>query len=192
MANLKITLVGGGSSNWTPRLFGNILQKDFLNGSEVMLYDLNADALTLLQGLCEKYVALKGSQVVVKHTTDREEALDGADAVVVTITTGGLKAMRYDLEIPEKYNIYQMVGDTVGPGGLVRSLRNVPVFLDLARAMEKHCPDGWMLNCSNPLSALTRVVDRDTSVKAIGVCHGVPNVAKNFAQFFGVDVSDQE
>ena len=190
MSNLKIILVGGGSFGWTPRLFGNILQKEFLNGSEVMLYDFNEEALVLLQGLCEKYVALAGSKTVVKHTTDRQEALEGADAVVVTITTGGLKAMRHDLEIPEKYNVYQMVGDTVGPGGLSRSLRNVPVFLDLARAMEKHCPDGWMLNCSNPLSALTRVVDREASVKAIGVCHGVPNVAKNFAQFFGVDVAE--
>ena len=190
MSNLKITLVGGGSFGWTPRLFGNILQTDFLNGSEVMLFDLNEEALGLLQGLCEKYVALVGSNVIVKHTTNRQEALEGADATVVTITTGGLSAMRHDLEIPEKYNIYQMVGDTVGPGGLLRSLRNVPVFLDLARAMEKYCPDGWMLNCSNPLSALTRVVDRETSIKALGVCHGVPNVAKNFAQFFGVDVSD--
>jgi alpha-galactosidase len=97
--------------------------------------------------------------------------------------------MAHDLEIPEKYGIYQMVGDTVGPGGLSRSLRNVPVFLDLARAMEQHCPGAWMLNCSNPLSALTRVVDRETSVRTVGVCHGVPNVAKNFAQFFGVDIA---
>lgn len=190
MAYLKITLVGGGSFGWTPRLFGNILRTDFLNGSEVVLFDLNADALSLTQTLCEKYVTLMSSQTTVKSTTDREEALNGADAVVVTITTGGLKAMRHDLEISEKYGVYQMVGDTVGPGGLARSLRNVPVFLDLGLAMEQYCPDAWMLNCSNPLSALTRVVDRETSIKAIGVCHGVPNVAKNFARFFGVDVAE--
>jgi alpha-galactosidase/6-phospho-beta-glucosidase family protein len=155
-----------------------------------VLFDFNAEALALVQSVCEKYASQAGSQTTVTSTTDREVALKGADAVVITISTGGLKAMRHDLEIPEKYNIYQMVGDTVGPGGISRTLRNVPVFLDLAHAMEQHCPNAWMLNCSNPLSALTRVVDRETSIKAIGVCHGVPNVAKNFAQFFNVSLSD--
>ncbi|MCZ6634885.1 MAG: hypothetical protein O7G87_15905 [bacterium] len=189
MANLKIVLVGGGSFAWTPRLVGNILQNDFLNGSEVVLYDVNPETLALTYQLCQQYRELSGADVRIIQTTDQTEALSGADAVVVTITTGGLRAMAHDLEIPEKYGIYQMVGDTVGPGGLSRSLRNVPVFLNLARAMETHCPGGWMLNCSNPLSALTRVVDRETSVRTVGVCHGVPNVAKNFAQFFGVDIA---
>lgn len=188
MSNHKITLVGGGSLGWTPRLFGNILQTEFLNGAEVTLFDFNEEALSLVQGVCQKYITQVGSQTTVKSTIKRDVALQGADAVVITISTGGLTAMRHDLEIPEKYGIYQMVGDTVGPGGLSRALRNVPVFLDLAHAMEEHCPNAWMLNCSNPLSALTRVVDRETSIKAVGVCHGVPNVAKNFAQFFGVDV----
>ena len=189
MANLKIVLVGGGSFAWTPRLVGNILQNPFLNGSEVVLYDLNPETLALTYQLCQQYRELSGADVRITQTTDQVEALSGADAVVVTITTGGLRAMAHDLEIPEKYGIYQMVGDTVGPGGLSRSLRNVPVFLDLARAMEQHCPGAWMLNCSNPLSVLTRVVDRETSVRTVGVCHGVPNVAKNFAQFFGVDIA---
>ena len=100
------------------------------------------------------------SSTTIEQTTDRTNALDGADAVVVTISTGGLKAMAHDLEIPEKYGIFQTVGDTTGPGGLSRSLRNIPVFLDLARAMETRCPEAWMLNCSNPLSALTRTVTR--------------------------------
>ncbi|MBT3604560.1 MAG: hypothetical protein HN521_16000 [Candidatus Latescibacteria bacterium] len=190
MSNLKITLVGGGSLGWTPRLFGNILQTEFLNGAEVVLFDFNAEALALVQRVCEKYATQAGSQTTVTSTTDREAALKDANAVVVTISTGGLTAMRHDLEIPEKYNIFQLVGDTVGPGGLSRALRNVPVFLDLAHAMEHLCPNAWMLNCSNPLSALTRIVDRETSVKTIGVCHGVPNVAKNFAQFFGVTLND--
>ena len=190
MANLKITLVGGGSLNWTPRVTCNLLSNPFLEGSHVELFDIDADALELTHSLAEKYRELVGSTMTFGQTTDREEAFDGADAVVVTITTGGLGAMRRDLEIPEKYGIYQTVGDTVGPGGLVRVLRNVPVFLNIARAMERRCPRAWMLNCSNPLCALTRLVTRETSIRALGVCHGVSGSADRYASFFDVERSD--
>jgi alpha-galactosidase/6-phospho-beta-glucosidase family protein len=188
MANLKIVLVGGGSTNWTPRVICNLLANDYLRGGHVELYDINAEALALTAALADRYCELAGSPMTVGHTTDRAAALDGASAVVVTIATGGLRAMRQDLEIPERYGIFQTVGDTVGPGGLVRSLRNVPVFLDLARAMEEHCPTAWMLNCSNPLCALTRVVCRETSIRALGVCHGVGGSANSLAQFLGVEI----
>jgi len=94
--------------------------------------------------------------------------------------------MRVDLEVPERYGVYQTVGDTVGPGGVSRALRNLPVFLSLARAMEQHCPSAWMLNASNPLSALTRAVNRLTGIRALGLCHGVRGAARQFAEFFGV------
>ena len=103
MANLKITLVGGGSLNWTPRLVASILQTKFLDGSEVMLYDLNAELLELTFALSEQYRKLAGSSVQIAKTTDRASAFDGADVVVVTITTGGLRAMRKDIEAAEKY-----------------------------------------------------------------------------------------
>lgn len=76
----------------------------------------------------------------------------------------------------------------MGPAGLSRSLRNIPVLIDLARAMETHCPDAWMLNCSNPLSALTHSVTQETRIKAIGICHGVVSTAKIYANFFGAQI----
>jgi alpha-galactosidase len=162
----------------------NLLANEYLQGAHVELFDINAEALEMTAALAQKYCELSESPTTVGHTVDRDAAFDGASAVVVTITTGGLQAMRLDLEIPETYGIFQTVGDTVGPGGLVRALRNVPVFLDLAGAMEAHCPDAWMLNCSNPLSALTRAVNRETSIRALGVCHGVGGSAGSFARFF--------
>ena len=190
MPDLKITLVGGGSLNWTPRLVSNILSTDYLNGSHVVLYDIDPDALDLTYNLVLKYRDLAGSATSFEKTTDRDTAMDGADAVVVTISTGGLKAMRCDLEIPEKYGIYQTVGDTTGPGGVARALRNVPVFVDMARAMEARCPNAWMLNCSNPLSALTHAVVRETGIRALGVCHGVVGEVRLYARFFGVERED--
>lgn len=186
-ANTKITLVGGGSYSWGPGVTANILQHPFLAGSTVVLHDIDPEALGLVHAVVQRYRDLAGADISFEATTDRDAALRDADYVVVTISTGGLEAMRHDLAIPERYGILQTVGDTVGPGGLLRALRNVPVFLDLARAMERLCAGAWMLNCSNPLSALTRVVDKETSIRALGVCHGVRGAAVQLARFFGVE-----
>jgi alpha-galactosidase len=182
---VKITMVGGGSYSWGPLVVGNILGNEQLEGSEVVLYDLDREALDLNCRLALRYRDRAGSSTSFSQTTDRTAALDGADFVVVAISTGGLRAMRVDLEVPERYDIFQTVGDTVGPGGAARTLRNVPVFVDLARAMEEHCPRAWMLNCSNPLSALTRVVNRETGIRALGLCHGVHGQVRLLADFFG-------
>ncbi len=190
MANLKIALVGGGSYSWGPAVVGNILGNEHLDGCQVVLHDLDLEALGLNFELALKCRELAGSKTSFAQTTDPAAALDGADYVVVTISTGGLRAMQVDLEVPEKYGIFQTVGDTVGPGGLARALRNVPVFLGLARTMEKRCPRAWMLNCSNPLSALTRVVGKETAIRVVGVCHGVRSQVRLFARFFGRNLED--
>lgn len=190
MANLKITLVGGGSFAWTPGLLGNLLSNRRLEGCHVVLHDLNPEPLDLTYRLALKYQELTGTSITFEQTTDQAAALDGADYVVVTISTGGLKTMRVDLEVPEKYGIFQTVGDTTGPGGLSRALRNVPVFLKMAQAMEKRCPEAWLLNVSNPLCALTRAATKETGIKALGLCHGVLGVARHYAGFFGVELAD--
>ena len=188
MADLNIVLVGGGSYGWGPRVVQNILSSDFLEGSRVVLHDLDPEALQLIFELAGKMKEEAGSTTTFAQSVDQRAALEGADYVVVTISTGGLEAMQVDLEVPEKYGIFQTVGDTVGPGGLLRTLRNVPVFLQLARAMEECCPDAWMINCSNPLSSLTRVVNKETGIRAVGMCHGVRGTAAMFARFFGVEL----
>lgn len=185
MPALKIALVGGGSFAWTPNLLRNCFGLPALAGSELVLHDLNPEALALTGALAEKYRERYGG-LSVTTTTDPEAALDSADFVTVTITTGGLRAMRHDLEIPARYGIAQAVGDTTGPGGLVRALRAVPVYEALGRSMARRCPRAWMLNCSNPLGPLTRVVVRETGVRALGVCHGVRNRVRMLADWFGV------
>lgn len=190
MADLKITLVGGGSFAWAPGLVGDFLGNKGLAGARVVLHDLNPEPLVLAHQLALKYQQLTGFPITFERTTDPAAALDGADFVVVTISTGGLRTMRPDLEIPEKYGIFQTVGDTCGPGGLSRALRNVPVFLRMAQEMERRCPDAWMLNVSNPLCALTRAVTRETGIKALGLCHGVTGVARTYARFFGAELAE--
>ena len=83
------------------------------------------------------------------------------------------ESMRHDLEIPERHGIKQSVGDTVGPGGIMRALRNIPVLVGIARDMEEVCPDAWMLNITNPMTTLCRAVTRETDVKTVGLCHEI-------------------
>jgi alpha-galactosidase len=186
MKDLKIVHVGAGSTGWTPNLLPNIFGSEPLRTSELVMFDLDPEPLELTYQLALKYRELSGFQTTITKTSDQTEAFRDADFVIVTITTGGLRAMQHDLAIPEKYGITMTVGDTGGPCGLVRALRGVPVYLQMAQAMEKLCPQAWMLNCSNPLCALTRVVNKETGIRAVGVCHGVRNRVRMFADFFRV------
>jgi alpha-galactosidase len=191
MAQTRVCFVGGGSYNWMPKLLGDLALTRDLEGS-VVLHDLNPTALDDIQRYGRKVFERTGARFAVEATTDLDRALDGAEFVVVTITTGGLPAMALDLDIPERYGIYQSVGDTVGPGGLSRALRNVPVIVGIAQAMERRCPDAWMLNLTNPLTVLTRAVTMTTRVKAMGLCHELFGVRGGLIRMFGGSASDYE
>jgi alpha-galactosidase len=190
MRDLKIVHVGAGSFAWTGNLLPNIFGTEQLRNSELVMLDLSPEPLELTHRLALKYRDLSGFATKITKTNDQTEAFRDADFVIVTITTGGLRAMEHDLSIPEKYGIFMTVGDTGGPSGLSRALRGVPVFLQMAQAMEKLCPQAWMLNCSNPLCALTRVVNKETSIRALGVCHGVRNRVRLLADFFKVPLDE--
>jgi alpha-galactosidase len=191
MAETRICFVGGGSYNWMPKLLGDLAVTPELHGS-VVLHDLNPSALEDIQRYGRKVFDANASRFSIETTTDLERALDGAEFVVVTITTGGLPTMALDLEIPERYGIYQSVGDTVGPGGLSRALRNVPVMVGIARAMERRCPNAWMLNLTNPLTVLTRVVSMTTRIKVMGLCHELFGVRSGLIRMFGGSPDDFE
>jgi alpha-galactosidase len=106
--------------------------------------------------------------------------------VILCVAIGGLPAARNDVEIPERYGIYQSVGDTVGPGGLARGLRHIPFAVQVAREMEQLCPAAWMLNLTNPMTTICRGITRATSIRTIGLCHEVTGVSHHLAGLFGV------
>jgi alpha-galactosidase/6-phospho-beta-glucosidase family protein len=140
----------------------------------------------------EHVARVRNIGLTVRTTTNQRDALDGADYVVVSISTGGFKSMRQDLEIPERFGIRQSVGDTVGPGGVMRALRNIPVLVGIARDMEERCPDAWLLNITNPMTALCRGVTRETTIKTVGLCHEVTNCRYELSQLFDRDFRDFE
>lgn len=184
---MQVTIVGGGSYQWSPRLMADLLSTPCLEGVHVVLMDVDPAPLPRMEalfGLAREHLANPGA--TVSTTTDRRRALDGADFVVVTISTGGFASMAVDLDVPAGYGIQQSVGDTVGPGGISRALRNVPVLVDVARDMEELCPGAWMLNLTNPLTCLTRAVARETAVKVVGLCHEVGHYCLDAALALGV------
>ena len=188
--SIKITIIGGGSYQWGPTLMADILNMPDLADCHVVLQDVDPSPLPTMQAFAEKMIAHVGSRATVSTTTDQRAALRGADFVVVTISTGGFASMRHDLEVPWRHGIRQSVGDSVGPGGISRSLRNIPILVGIARDMEECCPDAWLLNITNPMTCLTRSVLKATSIKAVGLCHEVYHFREQLAPAIGVDAKD--
>jgi alpha-galactosidase/6-phospho-beta-glucosidase family protein len=191
MGKTRICFVGGGSYQWTPKLLTDIALTKGLSGT-IVLHDVAPGPMEEMQRLGRKIMAEAGADFSIETSGDLHEALKDAEFVIVTITTGGLEAMRKDLDIPLRYGIYQSVGDTVGPGGWSRALRNVPVMVGIAKAMEQACPNAWMLNLTNPLTVLTRAVYKTTSIKAMGLCHELQGVRGGMIRMFGNQVEDYE
>jgi alpha-galactosidase/6-phospho-beta-glucosidase family protein len=182
---MQVTIIGGGSYQWSPKLMADLLAMPSLAGVHLVLADIDPAPLPKMEALFHRTNEALGAKGSVATTTDQRRALDGADFVVVTISTGGFESMALDLDIPARHGIRQSVGDSVGPGGISRSLRNVPVLAGIGRDMEQWCPDALLLNITNPMTCLTRAVNRETSIRAIGLCHEVGNYCLDVAIAFG-------
>ena len=169
----RIAIVGGGSHQWVPTLVTDIAGRPALQDAHIVLDDIDASRLPRMAEYVEHVARVRQIPMTVSTTTDQRAALNGADYVVVNISTGGFASMRHDLDIPARHGIQQPVGDTVGPGGVSRALRNIPVLLSIARDIEELCPDAWLLNLTNPMTTLCRAVTRETSVRTVGLCHEI-------------------
>jgi alpha-galactosidase len=182
---MQVTIIGGGSYQWAPKLVTDLLGLPSLAGMHLVLEDIDPGPLEKLGAYARMACERMGTKATVTTTTDQRAALAGSDFVVVSISTGGFESMSVDLEVPARHGIFQSVGDSVGPGGINRSLRNIPILVGIGRDMEECCPDAWMLNLTNPMSCLTRAVCRETSIKAVGLCHEVGNFCLDLAIALG-------
>jgi alpha-galactosidase/6-phospho-beta-glucosidase family protein len=187
---LKIVMVGGGSYNWMPRLLCDLVQTPELENSEVVLLDINLVAAKDVKAAMDRICSGNGKKFSFTATSDENRAFKNCDFVIITINTGGLETMRHDLEIPEKYGIHHTVGDSVGPGGWARLLRNVPVFEKMARKIEKLSPHAVILNYTNPMAGLTGAVSAVSSLRNVGLCHGVMGTINYLSRMLGVDEKD--
>jgi alpha-galactosidase len=186
----KIAFIGAGSWGFTRKLVRDVLTFPLLANSTIALMDIDPEKLDFAKRAVQRIVDLGKYPAKVEATMDRAEALKDADYVVVTILAGGLDVWRHDIEIPKKYGIDINIGDTRGPSGIFRALRTIPVMLDIARDMEKYCPNATMLNYTNPMVMLCRAMQRETSIKLTGLCHSVQGTAEMLARWIGAPMNE--
>lgn len=173
--NVKIAYIGGGSKAWARSFMQDLALAGDLSG-EVALYDIDAPAAIRNQIIGTKMQEKAEARADFRYTVSEtlEEALTGADFVIISILPGTFVQMHSDVHIPEAYGILQSVGDTVGPGGVFRALRTVPLYEGFAEAIRKCCPQAWVLNLTNPMSICVKTLYRCfPQIKAFGCCHEV-------------------
>ena len=187
----KIVFIGAGSTVFAKNLMGDILSFPELADSTIVLMDIDPDRLSASQEIAHKINHELNANAKVETTTDRREALAGADYVVCMIQVGGYEpATIIDFEIPQKYGLRQTIGDTLGIGGIMRGLRTIPVLLDIVHDMEELCPDALFINYVNPMAMIQWALSRATSIKTVGLCHSVPHTTYELAQDIGVPYED--
>ncbi|MDQ0338649.1 alpha-galactosidase [Caldalkalibacillus uzonensis] len=170
----KITFLGAGSTIFAKRILGDCMLVPSLEGSEFTLFDIDHQRLKESESMLNNLKANLNSNVSIKAYIDRKDALRGAKYVINAIQVGGYDPCTIiDFEVPKKYGLRQTIGDTLGIGGIFRSLRTIPVMLDFARDMEEVCPDAWFLNYTNPMAVLTATMIRYGHPKTVGLCHSV-------------------
>ena len=180
-------LIGAGSTVFTPGLLRDLAASRTFDGFTVRLVDIVPEAAETMAALGRRIAAEHGSTITVDAFTDRRAALAGARFVATTIAVGSAEGWRADLDIPERHGIHQTVGDSVGPGGVLRALRHVPELLAIARDIADVAPTAQLVNYSNPLTANVRAITKHTGVNAVGLCHGTMHTAAALARDLGVD-----
>ena len=173
--DIQIAYIGGGSRGWAWTFMTDLAMEDSISGT-IRLYDIDPEAA-------------KRNEIIGSHLMNRPEtpgdwkfvteyslkdALTGADIVVISILPGTFDEMESDVHLPERLGIYQSVGDTAGPGGMIRALRSVPMFTEIAEAVRDYCPHAWVINYTNPMSLLVKTLYKVfPEIRAFGCCHEV-------------------
>ena len=181
--NLKIAYIGGGSRGWAWGLMSDLAVCDDISG-DVYLYDIDFEAAKNNEIIGNKFNFAEGAKTHwnYKAVETEKEALENADFVIISILPGTFDEMQSDVHTPEKYGIYQSVGDSSGPGGIVRAMRTIPMFEEIANNIKKYCPEAWVINYTNPMTLCVKALYRVfPEIKAFGCCHEVFGTQKLLA-----------
>lgn len=184
VSGIKIAYIGGGSRGWAWGLMSDLASCEDING-DVYLYDIDLEAAKNNEIIGNKFNNADGAKSVWNYHASEtiEEALDGANFVVISILPGTFDEMESDVHAPEKYDIYQSVGDTSGPGGIVRAMRTIPMYEYIALKIKENCPDAWVISYTNPMTLCVKSLYRVfPEIKAFGCCHEVFGTQKFLAK----------
>lgn len=173
--DVKIAYIGGGSRGWAWLLMSDLVSCPNMSG-EVALYDIDFEAAQANEVIGNRFNDAKDavSHWDYKAVKTIGEALAGADFVVISILPGTFDEMESDVHLPEQYGIYQSVGDTAGPGGIVRAMRTLPMIAEIAENVKNYCPKAWVINYTNPMTlCVKQLYDTFPDIRAFGCCHEV-------------------
>ncbi|HPE93453.1 MAG TPA: alpha-galactosidase [Sphaerochaeta sp.] len=197
MKETRICIIGGGGRLWAIQFMKDLAYNTMTHGT-LVLYDIDKEAARNNIAVANQVFAVNKSEgrFNVIAIDDLGEALSGCDMVIISIEPGRTECRYGDLVLPEQYGILQSVGDTTGPGGIMRARRALPIFFDLAKKIEQFCPDAWVINYTNPMTLCTAALYKAfPAIKALGCCHEVFHtqnfLAKKVSQWFGVATPDR-
>ncbi len=187
MSGPRIAFIGAGSVVFTKNLLGDILERPELRGVEIALHDIDADRLATAEAMASYVAGVRGASPKISAHLDRRAALDGAGYVLNMVQIGGHEATLKDFEIPARYGLRQTIADTLGVGGIFRTLRTADHMLALGRELAELCPDAWLLNYTNPMSMLCWLVYRGTPTsQVVGLCHSVQFTIADLSELVGI------
>lgn len=187
----RVAFIGAGSVVFTKNLLGDILALPALADVEIALHDIDADRLQTAGAMARWVAAERSASPAITTHEDRRAAIDGADFVINMVQIGGHEATLRDFEIPARYGLRQTIGDTLGVGGIFRTLRTAPHMLALGREMTELCPQAWLLNYTNPMAMLCELVYQGTPTsRVVGLCHSVQHTVDHLAELVGVPAAE--
>jgi alpha-galactosidase len=167
----KVTIIGGGSSVFVPALIRGFIRSPIMDGGLVTLMDVNERRVSTMEALAQRLIESEGVDLRVEKTLDQRASLRDADYVIVAISVGGIAAWENDIEIPGRYGVFDEVGDSTGPGGIMRAFRNVPVLVSVARDLaEVGAPDAWLFNYTNPAPVQSLAINTVPGVNHVSLC----------------------
>ncbi len=193
MEDVTIAYIGGGSRGWAWTFMTDLALDDEISGT-IRLYDIDEEAAkcneTIGNALMKRPDAKGSWKFVVNKSL--KEALTGADFVVISILPGTFDEMESDVHLPERLGIYQSVGDTAGCGGMIRALRTIPMFTEIALAIKEYSPKAWVINYTNPMSLCVKALyEAFPEIKAFGCCHEVFGTQKVLQTVYEKETGDK-
>ena len=185
MARIKFAYIGGGSTRAAGTMASFIHQGENFDGSEVVLIDLDAERLRIVQTIAQKMARARGLDLTITATTQRREGLQGCDAVLTSFRPGGFEARYLDESIPLKHGVIGQ--ETQGPGGFFMALRSIQVMKSIIEDMEAVCPNARLFNYTNPINIVSEAVTHHSSIPTISLCEGPINGNRDFVEMIGLD-----
>ena len=190
MGGSKIVIVGAGS-HFTLGIFGDIFRANDLWGSELVLMDIDEERLNAVSKILMQVVRREKVQLEIRATTSLKEALENADFVIITIRSGGLEILKDIIEIPLRLGTVEVVGDTVGPSGILKAMIEIPAVVEIAETIKDISPQATVMNFTNPMTPICEAAEKAAHIRIIGLCHGFRHIQNLASDILKISESER-